>query len=78
MSKKRSKAKPARAPRRAAAKRSSATDRKEEKAFIKSLVTHRQAVKLAPGEKLPPGATHELVSDKSGEVKVVRKRFTAF
>jgi hypothetical protein len=58
--------------RRAPSKKSSHAER-----FIQSLVAHGQAVKVNPGEKLPPGATHELVEDEDGSVRVVRKRFSA-
>lgn len=61
----------------APAKRSSTTKRGEEAAFTKSLVAHGQAVIVPPGRKLPPGATHELTTDAGGEVKVLRKRFSA-
>lgn len=76
MPKKRAKKTSPRKPRRAAAKRSGATKR-EQKAFIKSLIAHGQAVAVRPGQKLPPGATHKLIKDDAGEVTVVRKRFSA-
>ena len=59
-------------------KKRSASKRAEEAAFVASLVAHGQAVRVPPGGKLPPGATHELVKDDKGEPKVVRKRFSAF
>jgi hypothetical protein len=52
--------------------------RAAEAAFAKSLVAHGQAVKLPKDGKLPSGATHELVEDDRGEVKVVRRRFSSF
>ena len=62
---------------RTTAKPSGGTKRAEEQAFVKSLVAHGQAVAVPPGGKLPPGATHELVECDGGELKVVRKRFSA-
>ena len=50
---------------------------KEEAAFVNSLIAHSQAVVVGPGDKLPPGATHELVKDDRGTLKAVRKRFSA-
>ena len=49
----------------------------EEKAFIESLIAHGQAAPPGPDGKLPRGATHELTRDASGNVTVVRKRFSA-
>jgi hypothetical protein len=50
----------------------------EEAAFTRSLVVHDQAAKPLPDGSLPRGATHELVEDAKGEVKAVRRRFSAF
>jgi hypothetical protein len=47
-----------------------------EEAFTRSLVAHGQAVTRAPGEALPPGATHELIVNEKGETRVVRRRFS--
>jgi hypothetical protein len=77
MPRKRAKKASPRKPRRTTARRSGGTKRAEEKAFVKSLVAHGQAVAVPPGGKLPPGATHELVECDRGNVKVVRKRFSA-
>jgi hypothetical protein len=49
----------------------------DEKAFTESLIAHGQAVKPAADGKLPSGATHELVEDDRGEVRAVRRRFSA-
>ena len=49
----------------------------DEDAFTRSLVVHGQAAKAGPDGKLPPGATHELVEDDQGQVKAVRRRFSA-
>jgi len=48
----------------------------DEDAFIKSLVTHGQAAKALPDGSLPPGATHELVEDEHGELRVIRRRYS--
>lgn len=78
MTKKRAKRASTRKPRRPATRRPARkTRRAEEAAFVKSLVSHGQAVALPPGGTLPPGATHELVTDERGGMKVVRKRFSA-
>ena len=50
----------------------------EEAAFTRSLVVHDQAAKPLPDGSLPRGATHELVKDDKGELKPVRRRFSAF
>ena len=49
----------------------------DEAAFTGSLVAHGQAAKAGPDGKLPPGATHELVEDEKGQMKAVRRRFSA-
>jgi hypothetical protein len=82
MPKKRAKKTPATTPRRPPVERSraskkSSSSKSEERAFVASLVAHRQAVAVAPGTKLPPGATHELTATGGGQPKVVRKRFSA-
>jgi hypothetical protein len=82
MPKKRAKKKSATKPRQLPVERrpsaqESSTSKSEERAFIASLVAHRQAVAVAPGAKLPPGATHELTTAAGRQPKVVRKRFSA-
>ena len=77
MQRKRAKGTSTSKPRPATAKRSRTAKRAEDAAFTKSLVAHGQAVTVPPGGKLPPGATHELTTDADGEVRVVRKRFSA-
>ena len=69
--------KPAARKRSAQKKASRTSTRDETKAFIKSLRAHGQAAPLGPDGKLPKGATHELTTDSRGNVKVVRKRFSA-
>jgi hypothetical protein len=75
MAKKASKRRAARKP-ATPKKRTSRPKTAEEKAFVDSLVAHGQAVKVPPGGKLPAGATHEIVEDEDGGVRVVRRRFS--
>jgi hypothetical protein len=49
----------------------------EEEKFTRSLVKHGQAVEVPAGRSLPSGATHELVEDENGELRPVRRRFSA-
>lgn len=42
--------------------------------FVQSLIKRGEAVRLKPGEELPPSATHEIIVEE-GETKVVRRRF---
>jgi hypothetical protein len=48
----------------------------DEAAFVESLVASGQAARLDKDGKLPAGATHKIVEDDSGNVKVVRRRFS--
>jgi hypothetical protein len=57
-------------------KRSTRVKSADEEAFTQSLIAHGQAAKVGPDGKLPAGATHELIEDEYGEVKVVRRRFS--
>ena len=58
--------------------KASRTSAKSEKAaFLKSLMAHGQAAPLRKDGSLPKGATHALVTDASGHVMAVRKRFSA-
>lgn len=61
-------------PARTRASRSRAGDAD---ALTQSLVAHGQAARPGPDGKLPAGATHELVEDAEGQVKAVRRRFSA-
>lgn len=45
--------------------------------FVRGLIERGEAVKVTPGQELPPGATHEILEDKNGEVTVRRRRFSA-
>ena len=52
-------------------------EQESEKRFEQDLILRGDAAKSCDG-KLPPGATHEILDpDKKGEVKVVRRRFSA-
>jgi hypothetical protein len=49
-----------------------------EDAFVKSLVANGEAACVGPDGKLPAGATHELIQTEDGEVKAIRRRFSAY
>jgi hypothetical protein len=50
----------------------------DEAAFVRALIERGEAAKAVDG-KLPPGATHEIVEDRPGQLpKVVRRRFSAY
>lgn len=76
MSSKRAK-KPVSRKRRVGQKASRRSARDEKTAFVKSLLAHGQAAPLGVDGKLPAGATHELTVDASGNLTIVRKRFSA-
>jgi hypothetical protein len=47
--------------------------------YVKGLVERGEAVSLAPGENLPPGATHEIVGETQAGIPIVkRRRFSAY
>lgn len=47
-----------------------------EEAFVKGLIARGEAAKAVDG-KLPPGATHEIVEERPGQLpKLVRRRFS--
>jgi hypothetical protein len=54
----------------------SAADRREAAHFVETLEANKQ-LSRAPGP-LPPGATHQVERDESGNEQVVRKRYSAF
>lgn len=45
-------------------------------AYIETLIETGQAAPLTKEGKLPAGATHKIVKDEQGRVKVVRRRFS--
>lgn len=53
-------------------------DRDEEEEFFEECL--REHGQLADEEctELPPGATHQVTTDATGERKITRKRFSAF
>jgi hypothetical protein len=55
----------------------SAAKSSDEAAFVESLIANGQAAKPRSDGSLPPGATHELIEDKNGNKRVVRRRFSA-
>jgi hypothetical protein len=48
----------------------------EEAAFTEALIQSGQAAPLDSEGKLPAGATHKIVEDPAGQLKVVRRRFS--
>jgi hypothetical protein len=53
-------------------------EQSDEELFVRGLLERGEAAKAVDGE-LPPGATHEIVEEKDGELpKVKRRRFSAF
>jgi hypothetical protein len=71
----------ARKPRPAAAARprSAAVEQpspEHQKAYVDTLIENGQAAHLDKDGKLPSGATHKIVETDSGQVKVVRRRFS--
>ncbi|MGH8721951.1 MAG: hypothetical protein ACREU4_08200, partial [Burkholderiales bacterium] len=48
----------------------------DEAAFVEALIESGQAARVDEEGKLPPGATHKIVEDEEGNVKVVRRRFS--
>jgi hypothetical protein len=48
----------------------------EEAAFNEALIASGEAARPDQEGKLPPGATHEIVEDQAGNVRVVRRRFS--
>ena len=81
MKKPTSKAKPAKTTKRSSAKRAGKkpakgeAERREAAYFVETLEANKQ-LSREPGP-LPPGATHQVECDESGNERVVRKRFSA-
>ena len=48
----------------------------DQAAYVETLIATGQATPLTSEGKLPPGATHEIIEDDQGQVKVVRRRFS--
>lgn len=50
--------------------------REDEAAFVESLIASGQAARLDEQGRLPAGATHKIVEDDEGNLRVVRRRFS--
>ncbi|HEY0521699.1 MAG TPA: hypothetical protein VGC84_19565 [Ilumatobacteraceae bacterium] len=48
-----------------------------ERAFIDATIARGEAVQLGADGEMPPGATHEVIEQPTGEQIVRRKRFSA-
>jgi hypothetical protein len=72
--KKKAKAGAAPAARTSAASKQRVCD--DEAAFVEALVATGEAARLDQHGRLPAGATHKIVEDEAGNVKVVRRRFS--
>jgi hypothetical protein len=49
---------------------------RDEAAFSETLIATGEAARPDATGRLPRGATHEIVEDEAGNVKVVRRRFS--
>ena len=49
---------------------------KDEAAYVETVIATGEAARLDENGKLPAGATHKIVEDEAGNVKVVRRRFS--
>jgi hypothetical protein len=49
---------------------------KDEAAYVETVIATGEAARLDEKGKLPAGATHKIVEDEAGNVKVVRRRFS--
>ena len=54
---------------------SSEIEAEEKVNFVKTLKANRQLAD--EGQRLPPGATHQVATDAQGRKRVVRRRFSA-
>jgi hypothetical protein len=50
--------------------------RQEEAALVEALIASGEAARLDEQGRLPAGATHKIVEDQAGNMKVVRRRFS--
>jgi hypothetical protein len=50
--------------------------RKDEAAFVETVIATGEAARLDERGRLPAGATHKIVEDEAGNAKVVRRRFS--
>jgi hypothetical protein len=51
-----------------------AIDEETEKRHVEGLLARGEAAKAAEDGELPPGATHEIVEEREGELPKVRRR----
>lgn len=65
-----------RATKGAATIRAKQVSPEEEAAFLEALIQSGQAAPVDSDGKLPAGATHKIVEDDAGKLKVVRRRFS--
>jgi hypothetical protein len=49
---------------------------RDEAAFVETVIATGEAARLDEHGRLPAGATHKIVEDEAGNVKVVRRRFS--
>ncbi len=47
---------------------------REEESFVRGLLVRGDAARPDASGKLPPGATHEIVEQREGELPIVRRR----
>ena len=50
--------------------------REDQAAYLETVIATGEAARLDRDGKLPAGATHKIVEDEGGDVKVVRRRFS--
>ena len=48
----------------------------DEAAYLETVIASGEAARLDQEGKLPAGATHKIVEDEAGNLKVVRRRFS--
>jgi len=49
---------------------------KEKAAYLETVIASGEAARLDEQGRLPAGATHKIVEDEAGNVRVVRRRFS--
>lgn len=69
------KRKPAAKPKARAAKAAKPAP-KDEAAYVETVIATGEAARLDDQGRLPAGATHKIVEDEAGNVRVVRRRFS--
>jgi hypothetical protein len=64
---------------KSAAKRKAKTGQpaqRDEAAYVETVIATGEAARLDKQGRLPAGATHKIVEDEAGNVRVVRRRFS--